>query len=770
MASVLALLGGIALPTGMVRSAGGLTFIVNTTTDAVDATPGDGKCLTTAGACSLRAALMEANAARFSSTTLSPFTINLPGGKYELTVTGLPEDEAAAGDLDIRVPMQIVNSSGGEVIIEGVGSSTAKWTERIFEINLDVVSGEVQLTGLQIVGGVATSSTPAFGGGIYAHGAGLKKLILTNGNVANNKAVLGGGIYNGSNSSSSSDTSNSALSLVNSSVNGNQAIGTAIIDTSIQCSTDPGVTGTPSGGTVAAGGGIYVRTSAATRVDHSTLSNNASTHFGGGVEVLSPNASTGGQLNLVDSTVSDNSSQLGGGIFASQSLSLDSSTVSGNSSQGDAGGLIAGGQLCGTSLQATLTNSTVSGNTAVRNGGGIVNNAKAMELHNVTVAANTAGSSGGGIFNQNGGSTLGLANTIIGTNTLSSGSASDCAGHVSSEGFNLIGNSSGCTIGGTTTGNIVNANPRLGPLQDNGGSTHTQALLGPAIFCPPLGGQCLPLLPPSPAIDAGNPATPSNTTAGACATEDQRGIGRPIDGNGDGTPRCDMGAYEAPAGTSLGTFALTLPDGTIPIGKHKTIAFSWTVPAGQGWRSLDSLQLMLRDDKGTALWLRFHEVTGGPGTFSLVNPADYSVGPEYAPGSPNQLTSEAAVVYLATSSVDGPPGQTVTLTLDVSFKPEAAGRAFDVLVMAVSDAVQAEGLVPAGRLMVPAGGSAPVPQHTPGASIPPATGTPAPNVSALATTSTSAPTITATPAMAITKPPTPAASATGTPGTNTSSR
>ncbi len=716
IAAALALLGGATLPAGVAHSAGGLTFKVTTTSDTVDAKPGDGTCADASqpAQCSLRAAIMEANAERSSSTTLSPFRIELPDGKYELTLTGQPEDEAAAGDLDIRVPMQIVNSSTGPVpaaIIEGAGNSTAKWTERIFEINLDLVSGEVQLTGLQIEGGLATSSTPAYGGGIYAHGAGLKQLTLANSSLANNRAVLGGGIYNGSDASSSSDSSNSALSVVNSSVNGNQAVGNTVIATSAQCLTDPGVTGVPPGTTVGAGGGIYSRNSTTTRLDHSTLSNNTSSDFGGGIEVLSPSLSSGGQLNMLSSTVSGNSGQFGGGIFAIQSLSLLDSTVSGNASQGDAGGITAGGTLCGSygsSLTATLTNSTVSGNTAAGNGGGIENTAFAMELHNVTVAANTAGTSGGGIFNQSAGSTVGLANTIVGTNTLSSGAASDCAGHVNSEGYNLIGNSSGCIIGGTTTGNIVNVNPRLGPLQDNGGPTHTQALLGPALYCPPL-GQCIPLLPPSPAIDAGNPAASGGTTAGACAGTDQRGTGfpRPIDGNGDGTPRCDMGAYEAPVGTSLGTFALTLPDGAIPIGQHKTITYSWTVPAGLGWRSLDSLQLVLRDDKGPALWLRFHEVTGSAGTFSLVNPADYSIEPEYAPRSPNELTTDAAIVHLAASSVDGPPGQTVKLTLDVSFKPRAAGRTFDVLVMAVNDpvnnTVQAEGLVPAGRLGVPAG-------------------------------------------------------------------
>jgi hypothetical protein len=114
-----------------------------------------------------------------------------------------------------------------------------------------------------------------------------------------------------------------------------------------------------------------------------------------------------------------------------------------------------------------------------------------------------------------------LHNTILAGNT-TSWIGPDCTGAISSTGYSLVGDTADCTFT-PTVGDLVDVNPRLFPLLGSPGYH--------------------PLLPGSPAIDAGNPAGCTDHL-GNPLTADQRGTPRPLDGNGDGSAICDMGSYE----------------------------------------------------------------------------------------------------------------------------------------------------------------------------------------------------------------------------------
>ena len=151
------------------------TFIVTSTADAADATPGDGVCATAAPTCTLRAAIQEANALSGADS------ITLPAGTYALTVTGTGEDAAATGDLDITGDLTITGATSGQTIISASG------IDRVFDI---FAPANVTLSRLTVQSGIASGSDGS-GGGIRTAGTLTLTLATIKGNIA---SVDGGGL------------------------------------------------------------------------------------------------------------------------------------------------------------------------------------------------------------------------------------------------------------------------------------------------------------------------------------------------------------------------------------------------------------------------------------------------------------------------------------------------------------------------------------------------------------------------------------------------
>jgi hypothetical protein len=294
-----------------------------------------------------------------------------------------------------------------------------------------------------------------------------------------------------------------------------------------------------SGNVAAGNGGAIWESSGKVSIINSTISGNSAVS-GGGIY------GNNGTISVTNSTFSTNSATGGGGggvLIHFGNMSVDSSTFSANSAAGEGGGIFchSGGLM--------ISDSTISGNSADHGGGVVTDDGSETTLTDTTISANSARLVGGIDISQGDGTIV--SNTIIAKNTDKTGDP-DFKGNLASQGYNLIGNDSGGGITATTGDQIGTAaspiDPLLGPLQNNGGPTQTQALL-----------------PGSPAIDKGN--------TGSDPTTDQRGLLRPVDDpaipNATGGQGSDIGAFEVQAPGSLLNISTRM---RVLTGEHALIA------------------------------------------------------------------------------------------------------------------------------------------------------------------------------------------------------
>lgn len=147
----------------------------------------------------------------------------------------------------------------------------------------------------------------------------------------------------------------------------------------------------------------------------------------------------------------------------------------------------------------------------------------------------------------------------------------------------------------------------------------------------------------------------------ACLRDNGNAAGAPI-----GVPQMEPATVEARVG-DLVTFDLT-----------------WTVPEPRVWRDLDHVEIRIGNEDETALVARFDEAAG---RLSMLDGATGELIGGVVPGEAGTLETDTVILDVAGSMMrgSGPTGPSVTLTLAVAFKPEAAGRGYRVDIRAVDD-------------------------------------------------------------------------------------
>jgi hypothetical protein len=242
--------------------------------------------------------------------------------------------------------------------------------------------------------------------------------------------------------------------------------------------------------------------------------------YGGGIY-------NSGSLTLNHSTVSNNTTGIGGAGGAGGDCTGDGCTAGagGDGGYGGYGGY--GGGIYNDDGTVVLTNSTVSGNTASAGGVG-------GTCTGTSCSAGTDGvdGAGGGIYNDE---TTNFKNTILAGNS-AAGSGADCSGTFTSQGYNLVGDGTGCPSDGT--GDQPTTDPKLGLLDLNGGPVGAGG--GPKTHA---------LLDGSPALDR-IPGDGTNGCGTTCTT-DERGKTRPVEVLGGGA-KSDVGAFERQADEKTG--------------------------------------------------------------------------------------------------------------------------------------------------------------------------------------------------------------------------
>lgn len=392
-----------------------------------------------------------------------------PGSLREAMTTAMDGDFVDAQALicsTITLTTGQINVGASSVTLAGPGAGALtianggdiKYYGRIFSHR---GTGTLVVAGVTLADGVAAGSVnapDALGGCIYSDGT----VLLSNSVVKNCSAFAGHDANGNPGAAGGGGIFAHTVLLTGSTVSG--------------CSVSSVLAFANGGGGILATD-VFRVYSSELRDNHET-----GTKYGGGGAFVGGLLAISGPpyTSIVDSTIAGNTAANGGGLSLAGNVWIRNSTISGNMAAQYGGGLVAGHACDG--LWLRISNSTITDNRSDAAGEGGVHLEGCPDLQSTLIAGN-------------------VPNDVVGPAQISGAN-------------NFVGFSTPVTPA-LPPGTIVGADPRLGPLANNGGPTRTHALL--------VG---------SAAIDRGNNAA---------------GIG--YDQRGSGHPRTvgaapDIGAYE----------------------------------------------------------------------------------------------------------------------------------------------------------------------------------------------------------------------------------
>lgn len=372
-----------------------------------------------------------------------------------------------------------------------------------------------------------------------------------------------------------------------------------------------------------------------------------------------------GTAVIEESVITNNVALAGSGTILNHggSMEIRRSELSGNGAAAASAILNAEGSL-------TLSNSTLFGNVSstppvppgdchgdpslcliphglFERGGAIVNRAT-LNLVNVTIAGNTHATAGGP------GPVSGIINAATGVaslrNVILSGDEPSQLACLSEGAFDavatLIGRATGCPT-------------------DSGETSLPEVRLGAPAGSPAF----LPLLAGSPAIDRGD--------AGACAAPpvggiDQRGVARPFDGDADGVPVCDIGAYESanrPPTVTVSSSTVVVDEGRTAVNSGSfsdldgdDIALSASIGSVEAAGGTWSWSHLALDGPDSSV-IRVEASDGSAGAFVEFDLTVRNVPPDVV-APPSVAITSGDMVVIAADFSDPSPLDTFTATID----------------------------------------------------------------------------------------------------------